>query len=131
MKRCWTIAIAVALPWAAQAGDTHVAMAWLALQSAAHTCCQVDAHCRTLGVGALACGGPQQYLAWSVLGTHEPTLNATAARYAQARQKQIVRTGEMSVCVLQDDPGASCQRAAGAASGVCTLRAAVAGGQLR
>lgn len=129
--RCWIIAMGCALPLAASGTDAAVALAWQALHDAARGDCRSDAECRTLGVGAMACGGPQQYLPWSAAATHEPTLQAAARRYASARRKQIERTGESSVCVVLEDPGAACQPADETAAGRCVLRPPRAEGLLR
>ena len=129
--RCWIIAMGCALPLAASGTDAAVALAWQALHDAARDDCRSDAECRTLGVGAMACGGPQQYLPWSAAATHEPTLQAAARRYASARRKQIERTGESSVCVVLEDPGAACQPADETTAGRCVLRPPRAEGLLR
>ena len=125
------VAMACALSSAAHGGAADVAAAWNVLQAAAPTQCQRDSDCRSLGVGVLACGGPQQFLSWSAPATDEPRLQAAARRFERARQKQIEKTGELSVCVVLEDPGASCQRAPDAAAGHCVLRQHGAQGQLR
>ena len=70
--------------------------------------CSSNAECRTLPVGALACGGPDAYLAWSTRHGDEGALRALSERSKTARQEEIKRTGEMSICIHRPDPGASC-----------------------
>ena len=70
--------------------------------------CSDNSQCRSLPVGALACGGPQEYLPWSTLKTNERELLATAERFKAERQAQIKSSGEMSICIHRPDPGAVC-----------------------
>jgi len=77
--------------------------------------CSDSSQCRTLPIGALACGGPEAYLPWSTLHGNENDLRAAAERGKAARQAEIKRTGEMSICLNRPDPGAVC------VSGVCQL----------
>lgn len=78
--------------------------------------CSGDAQCRTIAVGAKACGGPESYLAWSAAQTDEAALNAAAERHAAERRKGSAASGRMSTCSLVVDPGAACT------AGRCTLR---------
>lgn len=71
--------------------------------------CDGPAQCRTIAVGARACGGPDSYLAWSTLRTDEERLRELVKRHAERRQADN-RAGRMSsICVMATDPGASCQ----------------------
>lgn len=70
--------------------------------------CSDNAQCRSLPVGALACGGPQEYLPYSTAKTDEKALLALAERSKTERQAEIQRTGEMSICINRPDPGAVC-----------------------
>ncbi|HLL20040.1 MAG TPA: hypothetical protein VK439_14765 [Rubrivivax sp.] len=73
--------------------------------------CTADTDCATIGVGAMACGGPQAYVAWSRKETDGQALAAAVARQREERVRQIARTGEQSVCVVVPDPGARCSEA--------------------
>ncbi|WP_284620298.1 hypothetical protein [Aquabacterium humicola] len=81
--------------------------------------CTGDAECRTVGIGALACGGPQGYRAWSVRRTDEAALMQAVQQQRQEREQQIAKRGEMSICRVVPDPGARCALPAGR----CVLRA--------
>lgn len=91
--------------------------------------CTGDEQCRTVGLGAKACGGPQSYLAWSTLRTDEAALKAVAAVVEASQRREIERRGIASNCSVLIDPGAYCDRGAGGASasisssepGVCRL----------
>lgn len=77
--------------------------------------CNSSAECRTLPVGAKACGGPDAYLAWSTLHGDEAALRALSERSRAQRKADIQRTGEMSICRHTPDPGARC------VAGTCQL----------
>ncbi|MFG6431625.1 hypothetical protein [Roseateles sp. LYH14W] len=70
--------------------------------------CRTDTQCRSLAVGAKACGGPAGYLAWSTEGTDATRLAALAARQAQAQRRENEASGMRSNCALVTDPGAAC-----------------------
>lgn len=80
--------------------------------------CTENAQCRTIPVGAKACGGPEAYLPWSTLHASEAELRALSERSKTERQAEIKRTGEMSICRHDPDPGAVC------VAGTCQLGAA-------
>ena len=71
--------------------------------------CSTDSQCRTLAVGARACGGPATYLAWSTVGTDAQRLTELAARQAAAERRENFVSGGQSICSMAVDPGASCQ----------------------
>ena len=77
--------------------------------------CQQQADCRTLGVGAKACGGPARWVAWSAAQSDGTQLQAWAAELdARQRQRQAAE-GLMSTCSIVPDPGAICR------AGQCVL----------
>ena len=96
--------------------------------------CDSDAQCRTLPLGVRACGGPETYVAWSVLGTDQAALQRAGERYGQWQAQQQARSGTMSICMVETDPGAVCSRSATTAqpgTGRCVLSGAAAGGATR
>lgn len=70
--------------------------------------CSSNAQCRTLPVGAKACGGPEAYLAYSAVQADAARLQALAERARSQRKAENERSGEMSVCRHLSDPGAVC-----------------------
>ncbi|MFT7776393.1 hypothetical protein [Roseateles sp.] len=70
--------------------------------------CSADSQCRTVAVGAKACGGPAGYAAWSTQGTDAQQLAELARRQAQAQRREIEASGMLSNCALVVDPGAAC-----------------------
>jgi hypothetical protein len=80
--------------------------------------CDSDAQCRTIGVGAKACGGPQRFIAWSTSRTDGDALRIAAEREAKLERAKAQASGLMSNCAVVQDPGAYCALAdAGLASG--------------
>jgi hypothetical protein len=73
--------------------------------------CSSHSDCATVGLGARACGGPEQYLAHSLIGADPARLQAALVRYAGLRQRQQAQHGEASICQVLPDPGAYCNRA--------------------
>lgn len=77
--------------------------------------CTGPNQCRTLPVGARACGGPEAYLPYSTANLSEPALKALAERYKGEREAQNQASGMMSNCRFIPDPGAVCR------AGTCQL----------
>lgn len=77
--------------------------------------CSGPSQCRTLAVGARACGGPEAYLPYSTANLSEPALKALAERYKGEREAQNQASGMMSNCLFIADPGAVCR------AGTCQL----------
>lgn len=75
--------------------------------------CTADSQCRTLPVGARACGGPSRYLVWSTLVNREAELQALAAQVTAQEQARNAASGRMSTCQVLVDPGARCDFAIG------------------
>ena len=73
--------------------------------------CKTNEDCRTIAIGAKACGGPDAYLAWSARQTDAKALAAAAKRYAELRRSQHEQAGRMSNCAFVSDPGAQCETA--------------------
>ena len=113
------LALLALLTSACAVGPTEQAMAPADLVSASRTAltrtlvlsCRESADCATVGIGARSCGGPEQYLAYSVRDTPAPALRQAAQNYAGLRKKQLEERGEMSTCELLPDPGAQCSAA--------------------
>lgn len=70
--------------------------------------CMADTQCRSLPVGAKACGGPAGYLAWSTQSGDAQRIAALAAQQADAERREIEASGLRSNCALVADPGVAC-----------------------
>jgi hypothetical protein len=81
--------------------------------------CTESAQCKTVAVGARACGGPEGYLPYSTATTSSGQLEALALRHAERRRAEVAASGELSTCNMVLDRGAIC------VAGTCQLRNAV------
>lgn len=70
--------------------------------------CTEDSQCRSLPVGAKACGGPAGYWAWSTQGTDVQRVTELAARQAQAARQEVEASGMRSNCAIAVEPGVAC-----------------------
>ncbi|MYM84618.1 hypothetical protein GTP44_22045 [Duganella sp. FT50W] len=96
--------------------EEPVVALWQQIKSAnADLRCDDNSQCHSIGVGAKACGGPENYLAWSSKHSDGAQLKALVAQHAAARRDDDQRKGMMSTCSVVSDPGASCR------AGVCVL----------
>lgn len=77
--------------------------------------CSDNAQCRTLPVGAMACGGPQEYLAYSTQKSDPNALRALSERSYAETKAALTASGMVSTCMLKADPGAVC------VAGTCQL----------
>lgn len=80
--------------------------------------CTDSVQCRTVPLGARACGGPEGYLAYSSAATAAAPMQALADRYAEQRRAAHASSGMLSTCQFMPDPGAVCR------AGACQLRGA-------
>lgn len=84
--------------------------------------CDTDSQCRTVGVGAKACGGPDGYVAWSSKINEAGTrLKALAAAHAAESARENERSGLRSNCSVTQDPGAVCRPRADDGKRVCQV----------
>lgn len=77
--------------------------------------CSNNAQCRSLPVGAMACGGPQSYLPYSTQTSDANALRALSERSYAETKAELTASGAVSTCMLKADPGAVC------VAGTCQL----------
>ena len=71
--------------------------------------CDGTQQCRTIAIGAKACGGPEGYLAWSTQQSDGPKLQSLVAQHRSLREAELRRSGMVSDCSFVTDPGAICR----------------------
>jgi hypothetical protein len=86
--------------------------------------CTADAQCRTLAVGARACGGPESFRPYAAPPAKPERLEKLAQQHADLQRNAQQSDGRMSICSVVADPGARCD----AALQRCVLRTDGAGG---
>lgn len=97
-------------PASLPAGSGELDARWSAVLAEVGTAaCSSQAECRSIAVGAKACGGPERYLAWSTRGSDEARLRQRVEAYNTARQADNERAGRISNCMMLMDPGAVCE----------------------
>jgi hypothetical protein len=70
--------------------------------------CSSPAVCRTLPLGVKPCGGPRQFLIYSLSNTDSVRLAADAARYNEAEARKNRDKGMVSDCSVLMAPKVSC-----------------------
>ncbi|MBC7726717.1 MAG: hypothetical protein H7242_03750 [Microbacteriaceae bacterium] len=71
--------------------------------------CNSDAQCRSLAIGHKACGGPQQWWAWSTTTARLERLQPWADELAVLQKQRQEASSMVSNCLYVADPGAVCQ----------------------
>ena len=95
-------------PAPAPGGQAHLAL-WKKIQDEIGTAeCDNASQCRTMPVGHKACGGPEGYVAYSTKSGNSARLLALGEQYAAARKAENERSGILSNCMVERDPGATC-----------------------
>lgn len=113
---------AVPLPTASARPGPSAAMTQIDALIGSAPCTQQD-QCRSIGIGARACGGPQSFRAWSSAHTDTKALTQAVSKHRQQQQRAIERSGEMSTCQVLPDPGARCVQLRPDVAGGCELGA--------
>lgn len=72
--------------------------------------CVEDQQCKVLAVGSRPCGGPEQYLPYSVLQTDSKLLAITNDRYRKIKQEQQLRLGLLGSCQRLTEPASQCRQ---------------------
>jgi hypothetical protein len=81
--------------------------------------CSLDSDCRALPMGALACGGPSEYLPYSIRGTDEGALARLSADHQRLSAELSAQRQAVGPCIALAPPAAVCRQSAPLA---CTLR---------
>jgi hypothetical protein len=110
--------VAPASPAATRTDETLAAIHALVGDAA----CDSDAVCRSMAIGAKACGGPEGYFAWSTQRSDASALAAAVAAYGRARAQNLPPGRSVSNCQFVADPGAVCLPSANGKA--CALRRA-------
>ncbi|MFL6697318.1 MAG: hypothetical protein ACJ8GJ_09150 [Vitreoscilla sp.] len=83
--------------------------------------CDEQGQCRTVGIGAKPCGGPESWLAWSTRSTDARALQDAVQAQVQARKAENQRSGLASDCMVRPEPTAVCRPRAGDGKKTCQL----------
>ena len=83
--------------------------------------CDSQSQCRTVGIGARPCGGPESWLAWSTRSTDARALQDAVQAQAQAAKEANRHSGLASDCQVRPEPTAVCRPRAGDGKKTCQL----------
>jgi len=70
--------------------------------------CENIAQCRSIGIGAKPCGGPWDYLIYSILDTETGLLEARVKHYNRLQAEANRRSGAVSPCTIHPLPVLGC-----------------------
>jgi len=91
-------------------GDLAAVDAQLDAVIGSASACSADTDCRSVAVGAKACGGPTGYRAYSNRSVSADSVEALAQRQRELAARQARESHRVSPCFVQADPGARCQQ---------------------
>lgn len=119
--RIWVISITVcatvlglAAPVAGRAESDAEAAADLRARIAAMTVnarCNNIVNCRVIGLGSRPCGGPEEYLAYSIWDTKVDEIGSLAAEYKFLREELHSTSGQAGSCEVLAEPAINCVNA--------------------
>jgi hypothetical protein len=95
---------------AAASGDLAGVEAQLDSVLTQASACTADAECRSVAVGAKACGGPTGYRAYSGKVAAPDSVEALAQHERELAAAQAKASHQVSPCFMLADPGARCQQ---------------------
>lgn len=70
--------------------------------------CNNLVNCRVLGLGAKPCGGPEEYIAFSVWSTSGDDVRSKAMEYNFLREEIADRADKAAACEVLPEPRAAC-----------------------
>ena len=70
--------------------------------------CENVAQCRSIGIGAKSCGGPWDYLIYSILDIETGLLEARVKHYNRLQAEANRRSGAVSPCTIRPLPILGC-----------------------
>jgi hypothetical protein len=106
-----TLQVAAATPVAgAASADYATVHAKLESTLDGASACTADSECRSVAVGAKACGGPTGYRAYSTKTADPSTVEALAGQDHDLALQAAHDSHQVSPCFMLADPGARCQQ---------------------
>ena len=73
--------------------------------------CNNLVNCRVIGLGSRPCGGPEEYVAYSIWKTMVDEIGSLAAEYNFLREELGSAGGEAGICVVLPEPAVNCVNA--------------------
>jgi len=127
-RAAWLSAALLSIAGTAAAVDSAAAAASAAAEDQSRVnsligdaACDTQSQCRTVGIGARPCGGPESWLAWSIKSTDPRALQDAVQAQAQAAKDANQRSGLASDCRVRPEPTAVCRPRASDGKKTCQL----------
>jgi len=76
-----------------------------------HARCNNIVNCRVIGLGSRPCGGPEEYIAYSIWDTKVDEIGSLAAEYNFLKEEIGSVSGEAGTCEMLPEPGVNCVNA--------------------
>ena len=73
--------------------------------------CNNIVNCRIIGLGSRPCGGPEEYLAYSIWDTKVDEIGSLAAEYNFLREELRSASGQAGSCEVLPEPAINCVNA--------------------
>lgn len=73
--------------------------------------CNNIVNCRVLGLGSRPCGGPEDYVAYSIWDTQVDEIRSLAAEYNFLREEVDAAAGKVGTCDVLPEPAVNCVNA--------------------
>jgi hypothetical protein len=73
--------------------------------------CNNVVNCRVLGLGSRPCGGPEEYVAYSIWDTQVDEVSSLAAEYNFLREEVDAAAGTVGTCDVLPKPSVNCVNA--------------------
>jgi len=70
--------------------------------------CNNIVNCRVLGLGSRPCGGPEEYVAYSIWDTQVDEIRSLAAEYNFLREEVDAAAGIVGTCDVLTEPAVNC-----------------------
>jgi hypothetical protein len=70
--------------------------------------CNNIVNCRVLGLGSRPCGGPEEYVAYSIWDTQVDEIRSLAAEYNFLREEVDATDGKVGTCEVLPEPAVNC-----------------------
>ena len=108
------LALGLAAPVACRAESDAEAAAQLRERITAmtdHARCNNMVNCRVIGLGSRPCGGPEEYVAYSIWDTKVDEIESLAAEYNFLREELGILSGDVGSCDVLPEPAVNCVNA--------------------
>ena len=70
--------------------------------------CNNIVNCRIVGLGSRPCGGPEEYVAYSIWDTQAGKMSSLAAEYNFLREEVNAAGGTVGICNVLPEPAINC-----------------------